>query len=100
LLLLLAFNLLKPKRGKDGKESFLARCKEIRGGLHSLSDDLYASLEDGSGGPERDELVKQAQEKARLYNALWAELDDEDDKDEVKMSMYNYIEALQGDLQN
>jgi hypothetical protein len=78
------------------KKVFLARCKEIREGLHSLADDLYASLEDGSEGPERDELVKQAQEKVRLYNALWAELDD---KDEVEMSMYNYIEALQGDLQ-
>jgi hypothetical protein len=76
------------------KKVFLARCEEIEEGLHSLADDLYASIDDGSEGPERNELVKQAQEKVRLYNALWAELDDEDDKEEVEMSMHSYIKRF------
>jgi hypothetical protein len=79
----------------------LSRCEEIEEGtgLAELADNLYRSLKKGEDGPERDALVKQAREKIRLYNVLWAELDDEEDKEEVEMSMYNYIKALQGDLQ-
>jgi hypothetical protein len=81
------------------KKVFLARCEEIEEGLHSLADDLYASLEDGSEGPERDELVKQAQEKIRLYDSLWTDLGDEEDKkEEVETSIYDYIQGLQEDL--
>jgi hypothetical protein len=77
------------------KKVFLARCKEIREGIHSLADDLYASIDDGSEGPERNELVKQAQEKVRLYNALWEDLGDEEDKkEEVETTVYNYIKRF------
>ena len=59
------------------REDFLERCREIEEGvgLAELADDLYASLKRGAEGPERDELVKRAKEKIRLWDALWADLE-------------------------
>jgi hypothetical protein len=87
------------------RKVFLSRCKEIREDLSELSDDLYLSLDEGEDGPERDALVKQAQEKIRLYNALWADLETQEEdikqrrQKEVEMSMYRNIKSMQEDLE-
>ncbi|MEJ2065836.1 MAG: hypothetical protein P8X74_21585 [Reinekea sp.] len=87
-------------------EVFLSRCEEIEEGtgLADLADDLYLSLDEGEDGPERDALVNQAKEKIRLYNALWADLETQEEdikqrrQKEVK-PMCRYIESMQEDLE-
>ncbi len=81
-------------------EIFLDRCEEIQGEnseLAVLADDLYESLEEGSDGPEREELVRRAKEKIRLWEALWEDLEDEELKEEVQ-PIYRYIDSLKEDL--
>lgn len=80
-------------------EEFLARRREISEGtgIKQLSDELYALLQNGMEGPERAELIRRAQEKMRLWDALQADLDDEE---RIKVKpLYLYIEKMTRTLQ-
>jgi hypothetical protein len=59
-------------------EIYLERREKIEKGLQELADDLYAALEEASKGPEWEELVSRAKEKIKLFDELWAELDEEE----------------------
>ena len=78
---------------------FLDRCDAIEKGLHELADDLYASIEDGQPGDEREELVKLAKEKIESYDEFFAELEDDGEREEAEGVLNREIKRLRRAVQ-
>ena len=76
---------------------FLERCENIEKGLHKLANEFYASLNDGSPGEARDELIARAKEKISLFERLSLDIEDEDEEEEIQV-FNRYINKLKGYL--
>ena len=81
-------------------EEYLERGRVIANGIQKLENDLYDAAEEGEAGPERDELVKQAKKKIRLYEELMSLLEgDEDWQGETERRFSHYMESLKEDVE-
>ena len=78
-------------------EVFLERCEEIDIGLRKLADDLYESVTEGEPGEVRDDLVRRAKEKIKLFDKLSADIEDEAEEEEIEWYI-RYIDSLKEDL--
>ncbi|MEJ2393438.1 MAG: hypothetical protein P8Z77_01435 [Candidatus Thiodiazotropha sp.] len=76
---------------------FLERCETLGKGLHTLANNFYFALDEGVTGEALDDLVKRAKEKIKLFDELAADIEDEDEKEEIDHFIRN-IDQLRGDI--
>jgi hypothetical protein len=78
-------------------ELFLERCEILGKGLHTLANDFYFALDEGVTGEALDDLVNRAKEKIKLFDELAADIEDEEEEEEIECFIRN-IEQLRGDI--
>ena len=74
---------------------FLDRCEKLGKGLHSLGNEFFKSLKEGVSGEKLDDLVRRAKEKIKLFEALSADIEDEQEEEEIQCFIRN-IDKLKG----
>ena len=74
---------------------FLERCENIEKGLHKLSNEFYHALDEEAPKEKLNDLAILAKEKIMLFEKLSADIEDEDEEEEIQC-FNRYINKLKG----